>query len=129
MKTINASFRPEINHYDDRLFFRGSPWRAEITRRARRHERRAAKAFLRVDLHTNVEEGVAAYKLQVQEQNATPAVTAAPVVAAPATRHQVAKVTVHTATIINFPVVEREVMVVRKRAFHRATVETLRIAA
>lgn len=130
MKTINAPFLPTITSgLDDRLFVRGSPVRAAITRRARRHERREAKADLRTNLQSYVDEGIDAFKrsLNASRKVATPVKVA---IAAPAKSAKAFAFSGETsATIIPFPVQGREVVVTRKRPFHRATVEKLLLAA
>lgn len=138
MKTIGVSYLPSMSHNDAGVFSRSAPTRSAIKRRARRVERRAAAADLRNNLQGYVDEGIEAFKRSLRQNKVAPTPAAQAVVAAPAVmRALTEEVSVirsqayasDVAKIIPFPAKARDITVIRKRPFHRPTVETLRLAA
>lgn len=126
MKTINSAVRVS-SHFAAALGERRIKTNldtAEIKRHSRRQERRLLAAELRTNLAALVAEGFEEYRRGLN-LNVTRSKAAA--------QSEVHLAPMQSATVIAFPTpaipLQKEVTVVRRRAFHRAVVETVRVAA
>lgn len=135
MKTIRATFLPHSAISQSLETRRQNDFDAASAKRhSRRFERRQAEADLRANLASFVAEGIESFRQKLRAGKAVtlaerPVVAASAVVATPEVVAKAIAFNADTATVIRFPVQVREIPVVRKRQFHRATLEVLRLAA